>query len=490
MSSTSYPSPPTSNGSSPHLDAELNAAFQRVRQLRRELIQNYVAETSRAHSSSMGPPHGAILLSGSPDSGSTAELAALERLRSAISVEAMERLRQFETEQVGSDGDRSSHPHRMTTNHLSPLNLDSSQATSSNPLSFTPLSPVSPPRQQFLPRRQLETSHSPLLRELYEDSRTTLGRRVESRTSMDSNSSRRSAETGTVSNPTIVFRFQTRQRRSEPTPPHRPASIPSASQPETPGSASHSLESPSQSLGAPVRGTNRRMRNNVRGSGDSRQSSSSGGRLSVLSNFSVQNLPTPSSTLHHGPSLLFDEPTSYDERERMESIDEEMSGPQPRSYVVNRQMTTSGEEYVHEVNMDWDALGMSERVASSPVQFPADYTLRTTLGRRVFSLQAPPENRSFDVLQPDADENFIPSYRRPMFYRPTRQENHEGSSAHSSQQASSRGSSPVDAADPPRILGSDAPFCPDPLPMPLEQMVQYKNRPGHSSSRHNAFSSI
>lgn len=82
-------------------------------------------------------------------------------------------------------------------------------------------------------------------------------------------------------------------------------------------------------------------------------------RLSLLSNFSVQNLPTPVSG-SSPRALIFEEPTSYvpaanfieptsntrNEPPIRESQDE-------RSYVVRRRYNANGEEFVHSINMEW-----------------------------------------------------------------------------------------------------------------------------------------
>ncbi|ESK88961.1 hypothetical protein Moror_13183 [Moniliophthora roreri MCA 2997] len=511
MSGTSYPSPPTSNVSSPHLEPELSSlrqldiAFQRVRQLRRDIIQNYLSQPRSQDSSGIGPPHEAILLSGGPNERSSTEQAIWERLRIGLPADTMERLRQFEAQRASGEEDRSLRSLRMTTNHLSPLNIGSngssqpSSSQSSYPLpsvitrsSHTPLSPISPPRQPFLPRRHLEV-RPPHSQGTFDDSQTTLGRRVaevESQSTGNLNSSRRSLDTGM---PDLVFRV-TRQRRSEPTPSNRNSNT-SSHQPDIEAHAPIlvNVDSPSsQSLGAPVRTPANRRTRNMRGSGDSRQNSGSGGRLSVLSNFSVQNLPTPSSALHHGPSLLFDEPASYDDshRERMESIDEEMSSSQDRSYVVNRQMTLTGEEYVHEVNVDWEALGIPGRVADSPVQFSTDYSLRTTFGSRVFPLRVPGDHQPSGAIRLNADGDPISHNEQQTHYPgriwPRWRENNADARSNRSiahqiviLPDGSEETWPLDSSpspkESPRVIGSDAPFCPDPLPMPVEQMIEYKS---------------
>ncbi|KAG6857632.1 hypothetical protein H0H87_010200 [Tephrocybe sp. NHM501043] len=85
-------------------------------------------------------------------------------------------------------------------------------------------------------------------------------------------------------------------------------------------------------------------------------------RLSLLSNFSVQNLSTPVSATSSRP-LLFEEPSSY--VRAADFIEDEArgymswspgagfgEGPE-RSYVVRRTFNADGEEHVHPINLDW-----------------------------------------------------------------------------------------------------------------------------------------
>jgi hypothetical protein len=81
-------------------------------------------------------------------------------------------------------------------------------------------------------------------------------------------------------------------------------------------------------------------------------------RLSFLSNFAVQNSPTPSNNVPNRP-LIFDEPSSYVSPElndpssepRRHSVSE--SAFQGRNYVVHRTYNRDGEELVHNITIDW-----------------------------------------------------------------------------------------------------------------------------------------
>lgn len=87
--------------------------------------------------------------------------------------------------------------------------------------------------------------------------------------------------------------------------------------------------------------------------------------LSLLSNFSVQNFPTPltlsTSNMSSRP-LIFDEPLSYVSPEtvdptpesRYHSTADSGSAFQGQNYVVQRRYNRNGEEVVHNITVDWD----------------------------------------------------------------------------------------------------------------------------------------
>ncbi|KAG6837915.1 hypothetical protein H0H93_013068 [Arthromyces matolae] len=82
---------------------------------------------------------------------------------------------------------------------------------------------------------------------------------------------------------------------------------------------------------------------------------SSQSRLSLLSNFSsVQNLPTPVSTNSSRP-LLFEEPTSYTHSVGTpdDTWSTDHSQDPDRSYIVRRRYTPDGEEHVHPISLNW-----------------------------------------------------------------------------------------------------------------------------------------
>lgn len=95
-------------------------------------------------------------------------------------------------------------------------------------------------------------------------------------------------------------------------------------------------------------------------SNNPRQNSGPSERLSLLSNFSVQNLPTPSMSNMSSHPLIFDEPLSYVPSETSDPSWESRYHPTPesafqgRNYVVHRTYNRNGEELVHNITVDWD----------------------------------------------------------------------------------------------------------------------------------------
>lgn len=93
---------------------------------------------------------------------------------------------------------------------------------------------------------------------------------------------------------------------------------------------------------------------------DTRQNSGPSERLSLLSNFSVQNFPTLAAPNLPSRPLIFDEPLSYVQSSEVDPTSE--SGDHPtsevafhgRNYVVHRTYNQNGEEVVHNITVDWD----------------------------------------------------------------------------------------------------------------------------------------
>jgi hypothetical protein len=77
-------------------------------------------------------------------------------------------------------------------------------------------------------------------------------------------------------------------------------------------------------------------------------------RLSILSNFSVQNLATPTSAIARDRPLLFEEPLSYSNQRRdSRDIADSPIGSE-RSYFIHRRVNADGDELVHNINLEWD----------------------------------------------------------------------------------------------------------------------------------------
>ena len=343
-----YPSPPASNHSSPQISVDstrqLDQAYQRVRQLRRDIMQ---ASVPRIQDISMGPPHEAIVLSsGEGNERQNSESSLWERIGAPFPQETMNRLRQFEAQQSDAEPTRTLRSLRMTTNHLNPDENSSpsparesarpSQPPSLRPhnlnLPPSPISPISPPRQPFLPPRTLEPSHTPRWTMLSDDPHTSLGRRVAAALATSND------------HPTTQEQSPSEERRPSQSPLARDLEhVLSISRQQRTELAQlyieshrHEMDRLSRNQDVAASSTRNGMRRARQIRAESRQNSASASgsgsgsrdsRLSTLSNFSVQNLSTPSSTLSQ--TLLFEEPTSYEPdvhthpEERMESIYEE-----------------------------------------------------------------------------------------------------------------------------------------------------------------------
>ncbi|KAJ7293822.1 hypothetical protein C8J57DRAFT_38562 [Mycena rebaudengoi] len=111
-------------------------------------------------------------------------------------------------------------------------------------------------------------------------------------------------------------------------------------------------------------------------------------RLSLLSNLSVQNLhnlSTPTSAIARDRPLLFEEPLSYAGQptaSRRESRDTDSS---ERSYFIHRRVNAEGEELVHNINFEWDE---DDPLSWLPSRDSQDY--RSSFPRR----------RVYDILEP------------------------------------------------------------------------------------------
>ncbi|KAJ7596596.1 hypothetical protein C8J56DRAFT_291507 [Mycena floridula] len=462
--------------------ATLRAAYRRINQVRESLSLLEPAE-------SYGPSHDAILLSGAspaPPSDETIDLAAL---RTNLPLSTMDRLRQYEQSQVfEGEGDR---PARQLHQ------LDTTVSDLSSTI-----------RQQNIARRSILESQLIRRRDLgsSDDGSTFLGRHVAAREAANSSSPGSAASSSSSQNRIANrysaaereienFRLLARQRRSEPVRTNRADSeyllalrqaerltarsldINSARGPVTNGQMTTSPTT--------IRGPSNPRTTRLR---SSRQPStpSSGStnleRLSLLSNFSsVQNLSTPTSAAR---PLLFEEPTSYINPPSPSTrlIDEHES----RAYSIRRTINLDGEEVVHNINLDWeddDSLApwlIPPLPPNLPRSARSNFRGNNDLGSR--------EGRSWARL--DLDGNEIPSDEEVELEQQRtldrlRQRNRARiliplSRNSFAPEYSFDEISPIVrlnsretrlAASIPEFFGTNVPYKPDPLPMPLAEML-------------------
>ena len=355
--------------------AALEAAYRRITLLRQSLLDltdstlSTDSQTGTSNTMNVGPAHEAILFSAPPTDDQEGSLARdMARLRSSLPSSVMDRLEQFEAE---FRGDNTSSrdivlppaPSGMTVRQLPPLR--------STTISLN--SPTIPIGVSFPPsRRSLLESH----RRDADDPSTALGRRVAAR------------EAGQVANTTYTSIPQLQQilLDSTATIARNLESLNNSLQQRVQNSES-ALASVSTSDSGGVDGRSRRgmQGNNGRGnqspSGSAnsvstlfaarptphrrlrtvivRQTagspavptlvssgsgqSTSGPRLSALSNFTVDNLSTPVTPLSHERPILFDEPDSYvPQNSGGETLPE---GPiLTDRYFLRRRMNPDGDE--------------------------------------------------------------------------------------------------------------------------------------------------
>ncbi|KAJ4485520.1 hypothetical protein J3R30DRAFT_1368198 [Lentinula aciculospora] len=374
----------------------LDLAFERIRHLRRDILYSEQREhtnNSNNNRNRIGPDHEAIVLTGQNERGYFEELERMDRMRTIIPADTRERLRQFEARRVEADRERDrdrnrervhSHLLHAAAAHMYPLDTSISPS-SSHPSSAQ--SPLSPPRQRLLPYRLLDAQ--PFRRRessssSSDDPSTEIGRRVAARESArvtardTSHNSSQNSNSSSRDNPhrlpTVIerdFEYATRTRfqRSEPAFPRRVDF--DQLRREVDSRISRSLDTtgapPSPSAEASLlrnmraRAAQSRQSSNVSSSLPSTTSSQS--RLSLLSNFGVQNLPTPSSTLSN-PPLLFEEPASYDVQ----------SGEDLRLRFIEEERTRAFEDnYMSQARLGWEARAEQDLLfTSSPVQMQHD----------------------------------------------------------------------------------------------------------------------
>lgn len=322
------------------------------------------------------------------DSGeSSDEPFEVERLRGALpAMEGRDLERQSDSARSSlyldfvRENDMSDVPSRYSRLPLAPLGSISESTTPPPAPAPPPLilnSPISPPR---LPRRSLLESGLLRRRELSDDPSTTTGRRVAALEAAGSGNYAESPVAMSGSDELLTLplsaerdfehlRSIVRQRRSDPgvsarvdlllenirrTNADRPTrSLDTPNAPRN-GSQNTSNPTPRTSYGS------RRFRYSRPTSMQSPVSSSSD-RLSLLSNFSIQNLPTPTSSILSHPPLLFDEPLSYvqpsdpnfQSRSALDRDGSTAEDQERRGYYISRRLNSEGQEHVHNVQVDW-----------------------------------------------------------------------------------------------------------------------------------------
>lgn len=364
-----------------HTSAALDAAYSRIRQIRRSLLE--LSETLPATLSHLRAPDSRWPVPGQnanafsrlpgsqpPDE----ELDGREQGRGMVS-----------RHRVQSDAhhDRISSDISMSEGLLHSESLmDIPQRTGlagTSIASFSQGDPQPPPRMQVGPNHFAER----------DDGSTTLGRRVATRmaiaptvTDTVFSTNRSTGDAGQLYeealNPTAavtinheeeierVLRALNEQRRISPTVPLRAtprrASIPARTLSQDPpqlyprrsSQGTTHLASPNLSSNPQGNLSPGTVPNSVR------QNSGSSERVSLLSNYSVQNFPTRSTSNLPNPPLLFNEPLSYVPSETagnsLESRYLLTSEPafRGRHYVVHRTRNRTGEELVHNITVNWD----------------------------------------------------------------------------------------------------------------------------------------
>ncbi|KAJ7456493.1 hypothetical protein FB451DRAFT_1276155 [Mycena latifolia] len=408
--STSYPSPVSTAGSpnieettQPLLDpqgqgrpdtqhslraasAALQAAYRRIRQVRRSLVE--LTEPLPPSSDpdaqylngSIGPGHSALLLSTSPidESSDTDDAIDFQSLRSNLA--AMDRQTQDYLDRFAPS---SWSDHHQPHSHPSIPELPRQRRQVQLP---SPSFSAEPLQQNTVPRRSMLETQLARRRELLnsDDPATFIGRRVAAREAAgpsrlveqpsppQTDPVLRAVE---MERELIHLRALSQQRRTDPGINPRADSMSRsdiiraarsldmesfrAGHRQQPSNISTNLP-PLQARPPPNprRWRAYRTGTETRQNSNSTQSPASAhthpDRLSILSNFSVQNLSTPTSAVTRERPLLFEEPFSYaGQRRDSRDIAESPIGSE-RSYFIHRRVNADGDELVHNINLEWD----------------------------------------------------------------------------------------------------------------------------------------
>ncbi|KAK7064674.1 hypothetical protein R3P38DRAFT_54592 [Favolaschia claudopus] len=367
--------------------AALQAAYRRIRQVRRNLVEltDPLPPSPDSLTGDIGPNHSALLLTTSPmEDGTDFDDATIDFQRIRANLAAVDRQSQEYLDRYA--------PPNFWTDHQPPLNPDIPRPRRHVQLPSPP-SPAELPPQPAVRRSMLESQFA-RRREFYnsDDPSTFLGRRVAAREAAGSS---RVADTPSPQPPldSIIrhaemerelislrsLNFNQQQRRTDPgVAAHRAEAIARAEilraarslDTEQFRSAQRAAQRPQPQVNTnlpplprPPPPMPRRWRS-YRASAETRQGSNNtqppvsshpDGRLSILSNFSsMQNLPTPSSTMSRERPLLFEEPQSFTGQLRGSNDIVESPIGLDRSYFIHRRVNADGDELVHNINLEWD----------------------------------------------------------------------------------------------------------------------------------------
>lgn len=325
----------------------LEAAYDRVRQVRRSLLQlsdtlpasNSQPRTSTLDNRQIGPSHEAIVLTGDPlvreDEQSP---PATPPFFPPYPSPQPERQAPYHSRNFSAEGMRN-------------LNLNTSGPSTTRRTLPPHSSSISQPfRSSGSPsHRSLSDASQSMQVGIYrDDPSTALGRRVAAREAagrLNSSASRRDSD---PADPGTLQYFGHSQR------PDLGRLDPLIEDGEREDILSRTLEGRRSARPHPVSLRSQEARRSQGVRSDTRQLSRSSfsdrsERLSLLSNFPAQNLMTPLSSNIPRP-LLFDEPSSY--ASAREEIAEE--SPLRRNYVIHRRLGPDGEERVHNINLEWN----------------------------------------------------------------------------------------------------------------------------------------
>ncbi|KAF7340080.1 hypothetical protein MVEN_01926100 [Mycena venus] len=397
----------------------LQAAYRRIRQVRRNLVEltndEPLLPSPHSLNGDIGPNHSALLLTTSPveeasDNDDTIDFQRIRANLAAVDRQTQEYLDRFAP---GSWSD-----------HQPPSNVDLPRPRRHVQLPSPSSSSVEPHQQPAIRRSMLE-SQLARRRELYNSDdpsnpSTSLGRRVAAREAAWPS---RAVDTPPqppmdpilraveMERELIHLRAMNQQRRTDPGVAAARADALSRAEMIR---ATRSLDMEIPADGAPIAPLPKRDK--IPTIPNPPASAHPDSRLSILSNFSVQNLPTPTSAISRDRPLLFEEPLSYtgQRRESADIVDSPIGAE--RSYFIHRRVNADGDELVHNINLEWDDEDPLSWLTSRESQDLSAYPRRRFFDAHERSdTRAPrappslPEPRRRGWARLDPDGNAIPS---------------------------------------------------------------------------------